>query len=193
MKQKQDAEDEADRCAQRLDRANRLVNSLGSESERWQNAIVQTGEQIELVSGDVLLAASFVSYVGPFNKQYRDEIIAGNFVKFFQQNGIPFSPAANPLASLTNEAVVAEWNNDKLPSDRVSVENGAILSNSARYPLIIDPQMQGILWLRTKERNNDLQVTRLTNPKMVKVLELAIESGKPVLLENVMNSIDAVI
>ena len=68
MKQKQDAEDEADRCAQRLDRANRLVNSLGSESERWQNAIVQTGEQIELVSGDVLLAASFVSYVGPFNK-----------------------------------------------------------------------------------------------------------------------------
>ena len=193
MKQKQDAEDEADRCAQRLDRANRLVNSLGSESERWQNAIVQTGEQIELVSGDVLLAASFVSYVGPFNKQYRDEIIAGNFVKFFQQNGIPFSPAANPLASLTNEAVVAEWNNDKLPSDRVSVENGAILSNSARYPLIIDPQMQGILWLRTKERNNDLQVTRLTNPKMVKVLELAIESGKPVLMENLMNSIDAVI
>jgi dynein heavy chain len=193
MKQKQDAEDEADRCAQRLDRANRLVNSLGSESERWQNAIVQTGEQIELVSGDVLLAASFVSYVGPFNKQYRDEIIAGNFVKFFQQNGIPFSPAANPLASLTNEAVVAEWNNDKLPSDRVSVENGAILSNSARYPLIIDPQMQGILWLRTKERNNDLQVTRLTNPKMVKVLELAIESGKPVLMENLMNTIDAVI
>ena len=154
---------------------------------------MQTGEQIELVSGDVLLAASFVSYVGPFNKQYRDEIIAGNFVKFFQQNGVPFSPAANPLASLTNEAVVAEWNNDKLPSDRVSVENGAILSNSARYPLIIDPQMQGILWLRTKERNNDLQVTRLTNPKMVKVLELAIESGKPVLMENLMNTIDAVI
>lgn len=94
---------------------------------------------------------------------------------------------------MTNEAVVAEWNNDKLPSDRVSVENGAILSNSARYPLIIDPQMQGILWLRTKERNNDLQVTRLTNPKMVKVLELAIESGKPVLMENLMNTIDAVI
>ena len=97
------------------------------------------------------------------------------------------------MVILTNEAIVAEWNNDKLPSDRVSVENGAILSNSARYPLIIDPQMQGILWLRTKERDNDLQVTRLTNPKMVKILELAIESGKPVLMENLMNSIDAVI
>ena len=97
------------------------------------------------------------------------------------------------MVILTNEAIVAEWNNDKLPSDRVSVENGAILSNSARYPLIIDPQMQGILWLRTKERDNDLQVTRLTNPKMVKILELAIESGKPVLMENLMNTIDAVI
>ena len=116
-----------------------MVNSLGSESERWQNAIVSTGEQIELVSGDVLLAASFVSYVGPFNKAYRDEIIQKSFVRFFKQNSIPFSPAANPLVILTNEAIVAEWNNDKLPSDRVSVENGAILSNSARYPLIIDP------------------------------------------------------
>ena len=193
MKQKKDAEDEANRCATRLDRANRLVNSLGSESERWANAIITTGEAIELVSGDVLLGASFVSYVGPFNKTYRDEIMNDNFVKFFKQNNIPYSPAANPLSILTNEAVVAGWNNDKLPSDRVSIENGAILMNSARYPLIIDPQMQGILWLRTKERDNDLQVTRLSHPKMVKILELAIESGKPVLMENILNSIDAVI
>ena len=34
------AEAEAARCASRLDLANRLVNALGSESERWNNAIV---------------------------------------------------------------------------------------------------------------------------------------------------------
>jgi len=40
MDAKQAAENEAARCASRLDLANRLVNALGSESERWNNAII---------------------------------------------------------------------------------------------------------------------------------------------------------
>jgi dynein heavy chain len=40
MDAKENAEAEAARCASRLDLANRLVNALGSESERWNNAIV---------------------------------------------------------------------------------------------------------------------------------------------------------
>ena len=116
-----------------------------------------------------------------------------NFIKFFQSNNIPMSPLCDPLAILTDEAEVATWNNDSLPSDRVSTENGAILCNSDRYSLMIDPQLQGISWLKTREAKNDLQVTRLTNPKMVKILEASIESGKPVMIENLENSIDAVI
>jgi dynein heavy chain len=80
-----------------------------------------------------------------------------------------------------------------LPSDRVSIENGAILTNSDRYSLIIDPQLQGITWLKAREANSDLKVTRLSNPKVVKTLEAAIESGNPVLIENLEHSIDAVI
>jgi len=80
-----------------------------------------------------------------------------------------------------------------LPSDRVSTENGAILTNSERYSLIIDPQLQGITWLKEREKNSDLQVTRLSNPKMVKTIEMSIEAGKPVMIENLENSIDAVI
>jgi len=64
-----------------------------------------------------------------------------NFIKFFKANNIPLSPTCDPLAILTDEAEVAGWNNDKLPSDRVSTENGAILCNSDRYSLIIDPQL----------------------------------------------------
>jgi dynein heavy chain len=86
MKTKQDAEDEAAACFRKLDLAQRLVNALGSESERWGAAIVRLGEEIELVLGDVLLAASFVSYVGPFNKKFRMKIMDEKFVPFFQQN-----------------------------------------------------------------------------------------------------------
>ena len=80
-----------------------------------------------------------------------------------------------------------------MPSDRVSTENGAILTNSDRYSLIIDPQLKGITWLKEREKASNLQVTRLSNNRMVKILEAAIESGNPVMIENLENSIDAVI
>lgn len=145
-----------------------------------------------VIIGDVLLASAFVSYVGPFNKKFRDEICS-KFLEFFKQNNIPTSPNTNPLTVLTDEATIATWNNFGLPPDRVSTENGAILTNSERYSLIIDPQLQGITWLRKTWDQHKLQVTRLSNPKMVKTIELAVEAGHPVLIENMENSIDAVI
>lgn len=109
MDAKEAAEAEAARCASRLDLANRLVTALGSESERWNAAIVQLGLDIELVVGDVLLAAAFVSYVGPFNAQNRKVIIEEAFVDFFKKNNIPSSPANNPLLILTDDAKTATW------------------------------------------------------------------------------------
>jgi len=72
MDMKQAAEDEAARCERRLSLANRLVSALGSEKGRWGDAIIRFTEEMQVVHGDVLLASSFVSYVGPFNKSYRD-------------------------------------------------------------------------------------------------------------------------
>jgi len=40
---------------------------------------------------------------------------------------------------------------------------------------------------------NGLKVTRLSNNKMVKIIELAVEAGTPILIENIENTIDAVI
>ena len=97
--------------------AKRLVSALGSESERWSASIIRLGDEIDVVLGDVLLASSFVSYVGPFNKRFRDMIIKDGFVKFFQENAIPHTAEANVLKILTTDAEIATWNNQKLPSD----------------------------------------------------------------------------
>jgi dynein heavy chain len=166
MDEKNRAEAEANRCAKRLDSANRLVNALGSELERWSNSIVQLGQDLEYVTGDVLMASAFVSYVGPFNKDFREKIINDNFIKFFKDNKIPSSPVIDPLAILTTEAQKAQWNTEKLPSDQVSAENGCILTSSDRYSLMIDPQLQGIQWIRNKEAANNLESTRLTPETM---------------------------
>jgi len=58
---------------------------------------------------------------------------------------------------------------------------------------MIDPQLQGITWIKTKYASKDLQVSRLDNKKLIPTIEMCIESGKPLLIENLQNSIDAVI
>ena len=193
MDEKQQAEDEANRCQRRLGLANRLINALGSEYERWGNSIEEMDQKLSVIVGDVLIASAFVSYVGPFNKFFRDMIINDNFMKFFKDNHIPIGEEPNPLQILTDEAAIAEWNNQKLPSDQVSVENGAILTNSERWPLIIDPQLQGITWIRNKEKDHNLQITRLSNKRMIRTMEQSIEMGWSVLIENMDEQIDAVL
>jgi dynein heavy chain len=97
MDEKNQAIAESEKCERKLNLAQRLVGALGSEQEKWAQSIIDLGEYLQVVIGDVLLASAFVSYVGPFNKAFRDKIINDNFVEFFKKNNSPLSPAANPL------------------------------------------------------------------------------------------------
>lgn len=133
------AQAEADRCTRRLDLAQRLVSALGSEKIRWAQSIVDLKVEAGLIVGDVLLASSFVSYAGPFNKKFRTLMIQDSFQKYCKENNIPMTAGKDPVTMLTPDSVAAEWNQQFLPSDIVSIENGTILTNSERYPLMIDP------------------------------------------------------
>lgn len=57
---------------------------------------------------------------------------------------------------------------------------------------MVDPQLQGISWIK-KTYDPELKITRLTNKNIVKVVEFAVEAGDPVLIENMGDSVDAVI
>ncbi len=72
---KQRAISEAERCARRLNLAQRLIAALGSENERWAQSIVVLDGSIKVIVGDVLLASAFISYSGPFNKTFRDKMM----------------------------------------------------------------------------------------------------------------------
>lgn len=140
------------------------------------------------------MASAFVSYIGPFSIKYRNIIMKEKFTKYFKEFKIPVSDNVNPLSVLTDDAEMAQWQNEKLPSDEVSLQNGAILTNSDRYSLMIDPQLQGVTWIKQRYSEKGLQITRLTNgKKMINTLESCIETGKPCLIENLENTIDAVI
>ena len=70
------------------------------------------------------------------------------------------SEGLDVLQLLTDGAQIATWNNENLPSDRMSVENATILTNTERWPLMIDPQLQGVKWIKTRE-GDELKVIHL--------------------------------
>jgi dynein heavy chain len=202
--EKQNALDTVERGQRKLDLATRLTNALASENERWGVNIEVLRKNKELLIGDVMLASAFISYVGPFTKPFRDKLMMERFTPYLIENFTkatgdveknPISPAADVVSILATPAEIATWNSDGLPADTVSTENGTIVSNTARWPLMIDPQLQGIAWIRQKESSpaRNLQIVRLGQGDMTRKLERALENGHSILLENLGESIDAVL
>ena len=84
--EKQEALDTVERGQRKLDLAQRLTNALASENVRWADNIVTMEADKELLTGDVLLASAFISYVGPFTKVFRDRLMANTFTPFLKEN-----------------------------------------------------------------------------------------------------------
>jgi len=183
---------DAEKCQNKLDMAQRLVGALAANGVIWEQTVENAGQELIYIPGDTLVACSFASYVGVFTRQYREETVDA-FVQYLTKKGVPLGPKPDPLGVLASDAEMASWAGQGLPSDRVSCENGAILCNSQRWSLIIDPQLQGIVWIKNRESENGLQVTRMGHSKMLNTFEVSLDQGKPVLIENMGEGIDAVI
>ena len=191
---------EAEACERKLGFAQRLMAALGSEGKRWRAGIAALQAELGLLAGNALLASAFVSYSGCFNRSFREMLLEQRFRPFLMGElpatkgvAIPMTPNADPLKILTDEAQIAQWSSEGLPTDRVSVENGTIATNCARWPLMIDPQLQGIAWIKSREEKNGLHVVRLGQRGLIAKLEDALQRGKPLVIENMQTTIDAVL
>ncbi|KAI9142914.1 dynein heavy chain and region D6 of dynein motor-domain-containing protein [Paraphysoderma sedebokerense] len=187
-------EEEAKTTQETIVLANRLVGGLASEKIRWAIAVGKFKEQQKTLAGDVLLSAAFISYVGCFSKKYRNELMDEKWLPYLRssETGVPLSDNVDPLEIMTDSAQIAKWNNEGLPTDRVSLENATMVTNCKRWPLIIDPQLQGVKWIKNREGPN-LKVVRLGQRGYLDMIEKAVSAGDPCLIEDLGTSIDAVL
>ncbi|XP_010213287.1 PREDICTED: dynein heavy chain 9, axonemal-like, partial [Tinamus guttatus] len=185
---------EAEATACTISLANRLVRGLASENVRWAEAIKDFKRQQSTLCGDVLLVTAFVSYLGYFTKKYRQDLMDGLWKPYLHQLKIPIpvTPSLDPLSMLTDDADVAAWQNEGLPADRMSTENATILTNCERWPLMVDPQLQGIKWIKTKY-GEDLRVIRIGQKGYLDTMERAVAAGELVLIENLEEFVDPVL
>jgi len=175
----------------RLGLAERLVGGLSSENDRWGREIESLRDSSTTLIGDCMLAAGFVSYVGSFDQLNREQLWKVTWTPDLEERKIPLTRGVDPLSMLTNDGNNARMISEGLPSDRISIENGSIITNCKRWPLLIDPQQQGIKWLRKKEEAHGLQVFQLNQKGWQRKVENALTNGHTIIIENIAEDIDA--
>ncbi|KAG7250957.1 hypothetical protein CRUP_014908, partial [Coryphaenoides rupestris] len=123
MREKQELQDGAQACRNKMATATALIDGLGGE------------------------------------KEYRNLLLALWKAEMSQQR-IPYSHDVNVIGMLVDNATVGEWNLQGLPNDDLSIQNGIVVTKASRYPLLIDPQGQGKIWIKNREVDNSLQPGR---------------------------------
>ena len=144
------------------------------------------------LTGDVLISAGMIAYLGAFNSVYRDEV-AAKWVKESSDRKIPNSGQFSLKRVLGNPVEIRTWNLQSLPSDDFSIENAIITKTARRWPLFIDPKGQANKWIRNMGKDLKIRVLKFTGKDYLKHLEACIRLGYPVLIENVGVELDPAI
>nr|XP_033781609.1 dynein heavy chain 12, axonemal isoform X2 [Geotrypetes seraphini] len=180
---------QVDLCAKKLERAEKLIGGLGGEKSRWSKAADDLQNTYDNLTGDVLISAGVIAYLGAFTAAYRQEC-SRDWSKLCKSKNIPCSDDFSLSKTLGDPIKIRAWNIAGLPTDNFSIDNGVIVSNARRWPLMIDPQGQANKWIKNSERENQLNVTKFTDSDLMRTLENSIQFGTPILLENVGEELD---
>jgi len=173
-------------CESRLKNASQLTTALNSEKVRWTQNIDELSDSFQTLLGDSVVVALLIAYIGPFDFSYRETILSKILQHAHSQN-IIVSSSFSLESVMGNPTLFREWQIHSLPSDALSRQNGILVTNTRKWPLLIDPQSQGQNWLMD---HFQLKIIRMDSGNPIKDIENGIRVGTSVLIEDLREVID---
>ncbi|KAL3939676.1 MAG: hypothetical protein SGBAC_005637 [Bacillariaceae sp.] len=168
----------------KVDRAESLLKSLDHESERWQKSSEGFQTIMRSLVGDGLLMAAFLTYAGFFDFKIRSLMMV-QWKNTLDILGIVHREDLGIVESLSKASTRLVWQSEGLPGDQLSLENGVILDDCVRFPLVIDPSGEAISFLMKNYQDSKIQKTSFLDKAFTKTLAGAVRFGTALLVENV--------
>jgi dynein heavy chain len=189
---KRQLEETAGRLKHKMLMASQLIDGLSGERKRWTADSENFKDLKNKLVGDCAASCAFVSYSGPFNQDYRNILLTKKCIPDCEVQGVPISPTIDVISFMVDLGTIGDWNQQGLPNDPLSIQNGILVTKSSRFPLMIDPQGQAVNWIKSKESSR-LPVfgsVALNDPKIKDRLESAMGDGKALIITGVEEEID---
>lgn len=172
-----------------MEKATKLIDGLSEERKKWNETVDRIETEFDYLPGDCVLGTAFVSYTGPFTLERRESLM-NEWLSFVSETCVPNNPSFEVTLFLTDPVTVRKWNVRGLSMDRFSLENGIIVSQSYRYPFIIDPDGEAWKWIGNVEKDNGLLVIDYRSRDYMRDLEKALRNGHPTLMRIDFENVD---
>ena len=91
---------------------------------RWQDTVASLGAAVVNAVGDVIIAAGSIAYSGPFTPLFRASLLK-QWTDELRKLNVPFTEGTSLIRTLEDPIATRAWTIAGLPTDSVSVENGA--------------------------------------------------------------------
>lgn len=187
-------QDEYDTALMKLERANALISKLKDEEKNWQKSLEQNKFFKQNLVGDIIISSGIIAYLGVFSDDFRTDAIK-NWMDLMNTFEIQSTNNFSLQVVLGDNVKIQKWHVELLPQEQVAIDNAIIMDNSDRWPLMIDPQNQGNIWIKNREAGegeHHLYVIKpTTDSKIVsRILENTIRFGYPLLLEDANETFD---
>lgn len=192
MSEKRRIEDGAMALQRTMTMASQLIQGLSGERVRWTEDSNNFASQKLRLVGDSAAACAFVSYCGPFNQEFRRKLVYDKFVADCQLRNVPITEGLDVISFLVDIGTIGDWNMQGLPSDPLSTQNGIMVTQSSRFPLMVDPQGQALSWIINKEANNVAAWSpcAINDGKLKDKLEVCMGDGMAMIVIGVEEEID---
>ncbi|KAJ1621951.1 hypothetical protein T492DRAFT_1149371 [Pavlovales sp. CCMP2436] len=204
MAQRQQLGDNMRATNRRLELSAKLLGQLEEERLRWTVEAELGAERSSQLTAHAALAAALATYLGPYaDAQLRADTLTARL------GSNASGPAGLPVAEALDAALIVElladgeqrarFSAQGLPSDALSLQNGAIVHATQRFALCIDPQGQARAWiLRREARARVVPAYDPSGPgaaharrRLLRALEQCVPAGLPLVLDGVGERLDS--